>query len=248
MTLLVVTAWVLIGAAVTAGAYWGFLTTPESSGVALLASALLMLLSVALLSLTINGAIALWVNGPSALALRRSLRRIPAVVPALLVFALCWWLADRLDTWVALRSGRITAWFIARLGWDDLSWLFTAIRFFTTWLRWVIGGLLAVSLMGGMAVIGWRAGVRPQWVWRGMRPRTLIAATLWFVALIVLPWIYLVPWRPGWVPPSGAELAFIVSKLSIAAILMATGVALMIYEATRLPSTPNDPKEQRIAA
>ena len=127
-------------------------------------------------------------------------------------------------------------------------WFFTGARLFTAWLRWVLGGLLAISLMGGLAAIGWRAGARPQWLRRAMRPRALLAATLWFVVLIVLPWMYLVPWRPGWVPPTGAELAVLAGKLSIAAIAMAAGVALMIHEATRVPVTPVDPGAQRIAA
>ena len=248
MTLVLVTTWILVGAAATGGAYWGFLNTPESTGFTIASSALLVLLTLALLSMTINGAIYLWVNGPSSRALKRSFAVIPAVIPALLVFALLWWLASRLDTWVALRSGEINAWFIATFGWDDMSWLFTAIGFFTTWMRWVLGALLAVSLMGGLAVIGWRAATRVQWLRRGLRPRALALATVWFVILIVLPWRYLVPWRPDGVPPTGAELAFIVGKLAIAAILMAVGVALMIYEATRLPLTPIDPKQERLAA
>ena len=248
MRLVLVTVWILAGAVVTAGAYWGFLNTPESTVGALALSAVLALLALTLLSITINGAIVVWSNGSSARALKRAFYRIPSIIPALLVFALFWWIANRFDTWIALRSGEINAWFIARFGWDDVLWFFTGVRFFTTWLRWVVGGLLAVSLMGGMAAIGWRAGTRPQWVRRAMRPRALLAATLWFVVLIVLPWIYLVPWRPGWVPPSGAELAFIVSKLTIAAVAMAAGIALIIHEATRVPYTPIDPEAQRIAA
>lgn len=248
MKLLLVTTWILFGAAATGGAYWGFLNTPESTVFTIASSVLLVLLTMALLAMTINGAILLWVNGPSARALKRSFKVIPAIVPALLVFALFWWLAYRIDTWVALRSGEINAWFIATFGWDNISWLFTSIRFFTAWMRWVLGALLAVSLMGGLAVVGWRAATRAQWLRRALRPRALALATLWFVVLIVLPWLYLVPWRPNWVPPTGAELAFIVGKLSIAAILMAIGVALMIYEVTRLPLTPLDPKEARLAA
>ena len=248
MKLVIVTAWILFGAAATAGAYWGFLNTPESTALALTLSAVLVTLTVVLLSITINGAIALWVSGPSSIALRRSLMRVPAVAPALLVFAGFWWLAYRVDTWVALRSGEINAWFIATLGWGDVAWFFTAVRFFTTWLRWVVGGLLAISLMGGLAVVGWRAATQLQWVRRGVRPRPLVTASLWFVTLIALPWIYLVPWRPEWLPPSGAELAFIAAKLSIAAILMAAGVALMIYEATRLPWAPIDPQAEKLAA
>lgn len=248
MTLLLVTTWILVGAAVTGSAYWGFLNTPESTIFTIASSVLLVALTLALLSMTVNGAIFLWVNGPSPRALKRSVRLIPGVIPALLVFGLFWWAAYSIDTWVALRSGEINAWFIARFGWDDMSWLFTTIGLFTTWMRWVPGALLAVSLMGGMAVVGWGAAARLQWLRRGLRPRALIVATFWFVVLIVLPWLYLVPWRPNWVPPTGAELAFIVSKLSVAAILMAVGVALMIYEVTRLPLTPIDPKQERVAA
>jgi hypothetical protein len=241
MRLVIVTAWILLGAALAGGAYWGFLNTPESTAVALIVSALLVVLTMVLVAITINGAISLWVHGPSAAALRRSLTRVAAVVPALIIVAVFWWIAASIDTWVALRSGEINAWFIARFGWDDMSWLFTGIRYFTMWLRWVAGPLLAVSLMGGLAALGWRAGARPHWLRRGMRLRTLAVATLWFVVLIVLPWIYLVPWRPDWLPPSGTELAFIVGKLALAAMVMAAGVALMIYEATRAPLTPIDP-------
>ena len=248
MRLVLVTAWILAGAALTGGAYWGFLNTPESTIGTLALSAVLALVALTLLSITINGAIVVWSNGVSAPALKRVFSRIPSIIPALLVFALFWWITHRLDTWIALRAGGISAWFIARFGWDDVWWFFAGVRFFAIWLRWVLGGLLALSLMGGMAAIGWRAGVRQQWLRRAMSPRALLAATLWFVVLIVLPWTYLVPWRPGWVPPTGAELAFIAGKLSIAAIAVAAGVALMIYEATRVPFTPIDPEAERIAA
>ena len=238
MRLVLVTAWILLCAAVTAGAYWGFLNTPESTVAALALSALLLLISVALLSFTINGAITLWSNAWSVPVMKRAFARLPSIIPALLVFAVFWWLAFRIDTWIALRSGGINAWFIAQFGWSDVWWFFTAVRFITTFLRWVVGGLLAVSLMGGIAAIGWRAVVRPQWVRRGMRPRALALGTLWFVVLIVLPWMYLVPWRPSWLPHSTAELVFIAAKLSLAAILIATGVALMIREATGIQFPP----------
>ena len=43
----------------------------------------------------------------------------------------------------------------------------------------------------------------------------------WFAVLIALPWLYLVPWRPAGLPATSIELAFIVAKLSVTAILMA---------------------------
>ena len=72
MRLVIVTAWILLGAALAGGAYWGFLNTPESTAVALIVSALLVVLTMVLVAITINGAISLWVHGPSAAALRRS--------------------------------------------------------------------------------------------------------------------------------------------------------------------------------
>lgn len=248
MRLIAVTLWLLAGAAATGAVYWAFLNTPESTIFALGASALLALTAVAVLSFTINGAIAMWSSRPSAGLAKRSLRWIPAIAPALLVFALLWWIADRIDMWVAPRAGPINAWFIARFGWDDARWLFTAARWLTMWMRWVIGGLLAVSLMAGVANIGWRAMTEAAWVRRGIRPRALAVATLSFVALIVLPWSYLVPWRPEWVPPTRAEMAFIVVKLSMAAFLMAAGIALMIREAATIRPTPSDPAAVELAA
>ena len=248
MRLAVVTISLLAGGAVTAGLYWLFLTTPESTVWTLILSALLALFALAMLSLTINTAIAQWSRGFSVAGVKAGLARIPSIVPAVLVVAVFWWMAGRLDTWVALHSGGISAWFIARFGWDDISWLFTGIGFFTTWLRWVLAGVLALSLMAGIREIGWLAVFRPAWIGRSLRPRALAGATLWFVVLIVLPWMYLVPWRPAWVPATSAEMVFIVAKLSIAAILMAVGVALMIYEAMRVPITPTDPQSQQLAA
>lgn len=248
MKLLFATVSILVGGALTAATYWGFLNTPESTAAALVLQAVLALLALLLLSLTINAAIASWSIGMSFTGLRRALPHLSSIIPAALLVLLVWWIAGRVDTWVALRTGGINAWFIARFGWDDVSWLFTAVRYFTTWLRWVIGGVLAVSLMAGIAAAGWRALVVPSWLGRGLRPRTIAFATLWFVILVVLPWTYLVPWRPLWIPPTGAEMAFIVSKLSVSAILIATGAALMIYEAVRIPTTTPDPQTQHVAA
>jgi len=248
MRLVVATIWLLAGAAITAGVYWAFLNTPESTVWALLLSAVLSAAALALVGLTVNGAIDIWINGPSATGVKRAVRHIPAVVPAALVVWLFWWIAGGIDTRVALRSGEINAWFIARFGWDDMSALFTAIRYFTTWLRWVVGPVLALSLLTGIAAAGWSAMGRATWIGRALRPRTLLVATLWFVALVLLPWIYLVPWRPGWVPPTSVEFTFIVVKLSVAAVLIAIGVALIIYESLRIPLRPGAPQSAVVAA
>jgi len=238
MRLALAALWILVGSALTAGVYWGFLITPESTIWALMVSGVLALVALALVGLTASGAIAMWWHGASLTAVRRAVTSVPGVFPAALIVLVIWWLANRAEVWIAMRSGQINAWFIARFGWDDMSWLFTAIGYAVDWVRWVIAALLALSLMAGFAAIGWRALAQAAWLRRALRPRAIAAATLWFGGLIALPWIYLVPWRPEGLPPTSIEFAFIVAKLSVSAILFAIGAALVVYEASRLPPAP----------
>ncbi|HYB95674.1 MAG TPA: hypothetical protein VEC39_11915 [Vicinamibacterales bacterium] len=237
MRLLLVTTWLLIGAAITAGVYWSFLITPESSVISLLTSGLLLAATVLVASFVVNGAIDIWSRGLSAAGLRRAVSSIASVIPAALIVAVMWWLTTRAEQWVAMRSGQIGAIFIARLGWDDIAWLFSAIRYAAIWLRWVIGGLLALSLMAAMLSAGWSALRRPAWLRRALRPRAIAASTVWFVALIAVPWMFLLPWRPDGLPPTSAEFAFIAVKLTVSALLLAIGTSLIIYEATRSQAT-----------
>ena len=65
MRLALATLWILAGAALTAGAYWAFLITPESTVWALSASAVLALIALALVGLTAGGAICLLYTSPS---------------------------------------------------------------------------------------------------------------------------------------------------------------------------------------
>jgi hypothetical protein len=238
MKLLLATIWILIGSAITAGVYWGFLITPESTVWALIVSALLALAALAMVGLTANGAIVISSQGASLPGIRRAIAAIPAVVPAALIVLLIWWLANRAEGFVTLRSGGINAWFIARFGWDDVSWLFAAVRYAANWFRWVIAALLALSLMAGIAAAGWPAIAQGAWLRRALRPRALIVATSWFVVLIALPWMFLLPWRPQNLPPSSVEFAFIVAKISLSAILVATGVTLVIGEVSRAWPAP----------
>lgn len=226
MRLALVTAWILVGTALTAGVYWAVLNTPESTILAVITSVVLLLAALVLLGVTVNGAILMWSNGPSQSALRHALWRAPAVIPALLIVIAIWWLVSHAETWVALRNGPINAWFIARFGWDDMSWLFTGLRYGALWMRWVIAALLAVWVMATLV-----HGVKFR-----LSVTRVALATLWFALLIALPWAYLVPWRPSWVPPTSMELAFSIVKLAVAAGLLAAGAALVIREAS--PRSP----------
>lgn len=102
----------------------------------------------------------------------------------------------------------------------------------------MVAALLALSLIAGVMAIGWSALGQAAWLRRALRPRALAVATFWFVLLIALPWMYLVPWRPKQMPASSAEFAFIVAKLSVTTILAAIGAALIANEASRVPDKP----------
>ena len=248
MKLGLATLWILLVAAATAGVYWGFLNTPESTVGALALSAVLALIALMLAGFTATGAIAISSDGASLGNLKRAARTIPAVVPAAAIVLVLWWIAGGIENWMALNSGPINAWFIARFGWDDVSWLFTAVGFVATWLRWVVAALLALSLMAGIVTPGWRAIAHAAWVRRAISPRALATATLWFAAFIVLPWLYLVPWRPAGLPATSIEMVFIVGKLAVAALLMSLGAALIVHEAIRVRQAPPDPLATAAAA
>jgi hypothetical protein len=238
MRLALATLWILTGSALTAGLYWGFLNTPESTVWMLMVSALLAVVALAMAGVTTSGAITIWSHGASLSGLGRAVRSSSSVIPAALLMVLVWWLAERAETWIALRAGQISAVFIARFGIADVSRLFTATHYVANWFRWVMSPLLALSLMAGMSAIGWAALAQAAWLRRALHPRALAMSTVWFVVLMALPWIYLVPWRPKGLPASSVEFAFIVAKLSLTAILFAIGAALITYEATRLPKQP----------
>jgi hypothetical protein len=248
MRIALATLWVLMVGASAAGVYWGFLITPESTIWSLMVSAILAALALALVGLAAGGAIAVLWHGLSAAAIGRAVRSVPGVLPAAALVMVTWWIANRAEGWFTFRSGPISAWFIARLGWDDIAWLVTAVAYAADWFRWVVAGLLALSLMAGFVGVGWRAVMQPAWMIRALHPRAVLFATVWFVLLIAVPWRYLVPWRPEGLPPTSAEFAFIAVKLGAAAILGAAGVALIAYEASRTPLPPRSPTEAAIAA
>lgn len=234
MKLALATLWILIGGAIAGGLYWAFLITPVSTTLALAATALLAIAVLCIAGAVINGTIEIVSRGFSASGLRRVVTYLGSIIPAGLIVLLLWWLTSRVELSVAQYSGQISAWFIARLGWDDMSWLFTTISYAAMWFRWVLGGMLALSLMAAMLTSGWSAAGRPSWIGHALRPRALLLATLAFVLFIALPWMYLVPWRPAGIPATSVELAFIVTKLSVAAVLAAAGLALIAREASRV--------------
>ena len=232
MRLVSVALWILAGAALTGGVYWSFLITPESTIGALAASVLLIVTAALLAAMTLSGAIVGWRHGLSTSHLRAASAGVPASLPAAIVAAVIWWLVGSATDRITIYSGPINAWFIASFGWDDVSWLFTGITWLAAWLTWVVAPMLALSLMSGILADGWRTLAGVRWMTRALAPLPLGLATVACGVLVAAPWVYLTPWRPEGLPATSLELAFIMAKLSVTALLMATGVALIIRQAS----------------
>jgi len=232
MRLVTVTLWILLGAALTGAAYWSFLITPESTIWMLIVSAVLLLTTCFVVSLTLAGVIVGWRDGVSAGMLRTAIAAVPAAMPAALLVGAIWWATSSVADVVAINSGPINAWFIATLGWDDVSWLFTGIDWLASWLKWVVAPLLGLAMMGRITLGGWPELAGLTWLRHGLAPINLAVATLLFAAFVAAPWIYLAPWRPTSLPATTVELVFIIVKLSVVTVLMSTGAALIIRQAT----------------
>jgi hypothetical protein len=224
-----ITSWLLAGAGLSAGAYWGFLMTSESSVPALLLSSALALLTLVLVAITMNGASLAWWRGWSGGVWREAIARIPAFVIALVVAGAIYWIVDRGTTWVSNHSGEISAWFIAQFGWADAAPVFNTVTWGGRWLQWVVAPLAGVSLIGSM-LSGERTTARWRWISRALSPIRLVLATAWVAVFIAVPWTYLLPWRPKGLPPTSTEVAFVTTKLGVVALLAAIGVALLIRQ------------------
>jgi len=185
-------------------------------------SAVLFLFALAVTGITINGAILMWTSPAWKTQILVAIRHAPSIAPAALAVTAIWWLVAQVETWIALRTGPISAWFIATFGWADMSWLFTTISYGALWIRWVLAAVFATWLMAALL--------------RGRKHTLSLGrlglATVWFALLVALPWAYLVPWRPTRLPSLSLEPAFIAVKLLTAAAMMAVGVALIIREAS----------------
>jgi hypothetical protein len=226
-----VSAWLAAGGILLAGLYWLLLNTPESNLLTLTASAVLVLSMIAVAAVIVNGAIHIGQGATLGAAARRGLLGAHWFVIAAIPAIVAWLLIRRGDGWVTAHSGEISAWFIATLGWADISAIFRLEAWLSRWLRWVVFPLASLSLLSALLDRG-LAGVRgPAWIKRAWSWRTLLLATLACVALLLLPW-QLTLWRPA-LPPTWVEAAVAGLRLGAAATLIAIGGASIVIFATR---------------
>ncbi len=238
-----ITAWLIAGQLFVGALYWRFLATPESNTMMLLISAALVLAMVLVAGVTLGSAILT----SASLSINRAVWGAPwiivAVVPALVV----WWLVSRADAWLAAQSGEVAAWFIARLGWADVSWIMRALDYVSLWLRAVVAPLLVIALFGALLVRGRAALAQLRWIGRALRPSTLVVSTLAFALLIALPW-QLAYWQPPGLPDTWMQPAAASVRLLAIALLFTVGWAIMIAMVADRTLVPPPPTIEHIAS
>ena len=227
MGLLPATTLVLLGgAAATAAIYWAFLNTSDSTIWTLALSAVLLLAASLIGALAIGTVLLAWHSGGvSRPVVVGAIRRLPSfVLPVPFVLG-AWWLVLRGDAWVAAHSGEISAWFIGRFGWSDVSWLFRTIEWISQWLRWVVAPFIGLVWWRSIMVRGWKP--TGALVRESVHPAGVLAATVTVAVLVWAPWTQLAPGHPRGVTPGTTELVFAGAKLGIVAVLSAVGWSLV---------------------
>ena len=197
MRLVTVTLWLLAGAALTAGVYWSFLITPESTGWSLAASALLAPHRGLPAGVTISGAAVGWRQGVSTSHIRTAVAGVPGIVPAALIVV------------AVLVAGRQRHGPGDALQRQHQGLVHRQLRLGRCGVvvhgRRLAGGVAEVGGGPGAGVVvagepssrkGGDGLTNVSWITRALAPLTLATATLLFAALVAAPWIYLTPWRP----------------------------------------------------
>lgn len=233
--LIPVVAWLLVSHAVLAGLYYALLLVPESTAWMLGLSALLAL-ALVVGAASAQACALLVAAGPARLlpTIAAGLRRWWAVVPGLLLFAVGWSIAWRIDAWHVAHRGPIDASLMARFNWAETGIVHRAIDWALFAFRYVVGGSVAAALAASGVQHGFAGAGRA--VARAFRPVTLAMVVGAELVLVVLPWRY-VYWRPESLPPTGAETAFVGAKLAAIALLVATGWAVVLLAGTRAAET-----------
>jgi hypothetical protein len=239
---LIIAAWLAAGACGLGGLYWAFLNTTEADVFRLALSGGLVLMMVLLAGFVVNVAVLLAPGDPDVGAAfrrpesfrstaRTAVRRLHWFLVAAAPVALAAWAIGEGDAWVERNSGEISAWFIVKFNWSDISALFRAESYLSTWLRWVVVPIASLAALTGL-VRPSATGFTLRSVLAGWRWRPLLLSTAAFVLLIVLPsrYLYGVPFKlpPTWVQPVVATL-----RIGLVGMSIAIGAAIMVFTTAR---------------
>lgn len=230
-----IAAWLMVGAAVIGGLYWGFLNTPESNVLMLVVSAVLVLLMLGVAAFVVNVAILVALGKALTFSLGAGARRIAWFVIAALPVVLLTWAILRGDTWVSQKSGEISAWFIARFGWADISALFRAQSYLSIWLRWVLLPVTAIAILTAFLQHGARGVAPSRWLGAAWHWRTLLISTVAFAVFVALPW-RAVYWSQEKLPPTWVQPVVAGLRLSLVGVAFALGAAVVVFTIARQSS------------
>ena len=224
-------AWLALNSAVLAGLFWLFLTTPESNALTVAASAALAAAMLVVAAVTVNAAVLVARGRALAPSITAGLRGVPWFIVAAFLALVAWLLVVQADGWIDRHSGEISAWFIARFGWADVTPLFRLQQGVSLWIRWVAVPLAALGLLAALLHAGARSLTRVQWLWHAWHWRRLALASLVVVMLFLGPW-QLTAWRPA-LPATWIEPAVALVRLGAVAVLALIGSALLVSLAVR---------------
>jgi len=220
------TLWILGAAAAFAALWWGFLNTPESTVFMLGLSLMLVIGMVVVVGLAWGGALAAWDGASAPATIRVAAAGLRYVLPPALVVGIAWWLVGVALSWMDAHSGEIGAWFIATLGWTDVTWLLTAATYLGQWLRGVVAPFAALVWFARLRHSGWPAFERSALA-LAFAPGRIAAATVIAVLALWAPLRYGLYWRPLGLPASWVEPAVALAKFALLATLAAVGLSLI---------------------
>jgi hypothetical protein len=231
-----VAGWLCAGHAAIGLLFWLLLQIPESNVWMLTASLCTVLAGVWLTGVVeMTAVLALAVDGPMRGALAPALRRAWLILFPIGLFAAVWWLTAAASVWHARSSGQIDAEIIARTGWTRTAGLHAAVGWIIASVRWAAGPSLAAALTTALATEG-IAGLRPHWVRRGLRLRSLAITAAALPAAVWWPW-QAAYWRPASLPPNWTQPAFAAVKLAVlfAVAQLAWAIVLRVAAHERQP-------------
>lgn len=225
-----VATWLVAGQLIVGGLYWAFLNTPESNTLMLGVSVLLLIAMILSAGFTIGAGLLSAGYRRTGLAIWGAPWVLVAAVPPVLL----WWLVGIGDRWLVAHSGEIAAWFIARFGWADMTWLMRALDWLSLWLRGVVAPLLGLALFNALLLQGAAALGRRWWLGRALRFSTLIVSTLAFSLFVLLP-LQAAYWPSTGLPPTWVQPALAGLRLLAVGLIMTLGWAIIVWMAAASP-------------
>jgi hypothetical protein len=226
--LLAVTAWLAAGHAVLFGLFWLLLAVPESNVPMLIISTLVVAAMLIVFGIVEGGGLLAWNPAtPARDVLLHAWRAVPGVWLGALLFVFTWYLASLAGASWQEHRGEIDAWLMAQAGWPETGKLHAAAGWFFTFLAWVPGVSLGVSLASAVVHHGLRGTGRPGWILAALSLRRILTVAAVLLLFLWLPWRG-VNWRPSWLAPNWQETAFVAVKLGVLFALANAGWALVL--------------------